>query len=122
MFELLGYMNNFKACGQTSHAVKRSKRLQVAERLIIEERAKVLKIAVVNKGHKNGEEIHVIFNNGVVKIYNERTHKFITVLIARVPQIERYNIKVTKAMRKKINLHVKNGYNHIEFQEVKQNV
>ena len=108
-------MNNFKACGQTSHALNRSKRLQVAERLIIEESAKVLKIAVVNKGHANGEEIHVIFNNGVVKIYNEHTKKFITVLIARVPQIERYNIKVTKAMRKKINMHIKQGYNHIEF-------
>ena len=75
----------------------------------------VAKIAVVDKGHANGEEVHVVYNNGVVKIYNERTHKFITVLIARVPQIERYNVKVTKAMRKKINLHVKNGYNQIEF-------
>ena len=75
----------------------------------------MLKIAVVNKGHANGEEIHVIFNNGVVKIYNERTKKFITVLIARVPQIERYNVKVTKAMRKKINTHIAKGYNHIEF-------
>ena len=115
MFELIGYMNNFKACGQTSHAVKRSKRLQIAERLIIEESAKVLKIAVVNKGHENGAEIHVIFNNGVVKIYNERTHKFITVLIARVPQIERYNIRVTKTMKHKIESHIKQGYNHIEF-------
>ena len=115
MFQLLRYTDNFTPCGKTSHAVKRSKRLQVAERLIIEESAKVVKIAVVNKGHANGEEIHVIFNNGVVKIYNERTHKFITVLIARVPQIERYNVKVTKSMRKKINTHIKQGYNHIEF-------
>lgn len=115
MFQLIGYKDNFKAGGNTSHALNRSKRLQVAERLIIEESAKVIRIAVVNKGHANGEEIHVIFNNGVVKIYNERTRKFITVLIARVPQIERYKIKVTKAMRKKINMHVKNGYNHIEF-------
>ena len=115
MFELLGYTDNFTACGQTSHVANRSKRLQVAERLIIEESAKVLKIAVVNKGHANGSEIHIIYNNGVVKVYNERTHKFITVLIARVPQIERYNVKVTKAMRKKIESHIANGYNHIEF-------
>ena len=115
MFELIGYIETFKAGGNTSHALNRSKRLQVAERLIIEERAKVLKIAVVNKGHENGNEIHIIYNNGVVKVYNEHTRKFITVLIARVPQIERYNVKVTKAMRKKINLHIKQGYNHIEF-------
>lgn len=115
MFELIGYMDNFKAGGHTSHALSRSKRLQIAERLIIEESAKVIRIAVVDKGHANGEEIHIIYNNGVIKIYNARTHKFITVLIARVPQIERYNVKITKAMRKKINLHIKQGYNHIEF-------
>ena len=115
MFQLIGYMETFTASGQTSHAVKRSKRLQVAERLIIEESAKVVKIAVVNKGHKNGEEIHVIFNNGIVKIYNAHTRKFITVLIARVPQVKRYKIKVTKTMKNKIKSHVKNGYNNIAF-------
>ena len=115
MFELIGYMETFKACGKTSHAVNRSKRLQIAERLIIEESAKVIKIAVVNKGHKNGNEIHVILNNGIIKVYNARTHKFITVLIARVPQIERYKIKVTKTMRNKIKSHIKRGYNQIEF-------
>ena len=115
MFQLIGYMDNFTACGKTSHAVNRSKRLQVAERLIIEESAKVVKIAVINKGHKNGNEIHLVYNNGVVKVYNERTHKFITVLIARLPQVERYKIKVTKTMRNKIKSHIKQGYNHIEF-------
>ena len=115
MFELLGYIETFTACGKTSHAVNRSKRLQIAERLIIEESAKVLKIAVVNKGHKNGNEIHVILNNGIIKVYNARTHKFITVLIARVPQIERYKVRVTKTMRSKIKSHIAKGYNNIAF-------
>ena len=115
MFQLIGYMEEFTAGGQTSHAVNRSKRLQIAERLIIEESAKVIKIAIVNKGHKNGNEIHIVYNNGVVKVYNERTRKFITVLIARVPQVERYKVKITKTMRKKINLHIKQGYNNITF-------
>ena len=105
MFELLGYIETFKACCETSHAVNRSKRLQIAERVIIEESAKVIKIAVVNKGHKNGNEVHIVYNNGIVKVYNERTRKFITVLIARVPQVERYKIKS----------HVKQGYNNITF-------
>ena len=115
MFELIGYMDNFTAGGQTSHALNRSKRLQVAERLIIEECAKVIKIAVVNKGHENGDEVHIVYNNGVVKVYNEHTRKFITVLIARVSQIERYKIKVTKTMRNKIKSHIAKGYNQIEF-------
>ena len=115
MFQLIGYMETFTACGKTSHAVNRSKRLQIAERLIYEESAKVIKIAVVDKGHKNGNEIHVIYNNGVVKIYNECTGRFITVLIARLPQIERYRINVPPAMKQKIKIHVENGYNEIEF-------
>lgn len=115
MFQLIGYMDNFAICGNTSHIANRSKRLQVAERLIIEECAKVIKIAIVNKGHENGHEIHMVYNNGVVKIYNQNTRKFITVLIAREPQIVRYKIKVTKTMRNKIKSHIKNGYNHIEF-------
>ena len=115
MFELLGYMDNFKAGGTTSHALKRSKRLQVAERLIIEESAKVIRTAVVDKGHANGNEIHLVYNNGIIKIYNANTRKFITVLIARVPQIERYKVKITKTMRNKIKSHVKQGYNYITF-------
>ena len=115
MFELIGYTDNFTPCGITAHGVNRSKRLQVAERLIIEESAKVIKIAVVNKGHANGNEIHIVYNNGVVKIYNANSCKFITVLIARVPQIERYKVKITKTMRNKIKSHIKQGCNHIEF-------
>ena len=87
MFQIIGYMETFTAGGQTSHVVKRSHRLQVAERLITEESAKVIRIAVVNKDHKNGNEVHLVYNNGVVKIYNEHTKKFITVLIERVIQI-----------------------------------
>lgn len=115
MFQIIGYMNNFTTCGNTSHVANRSRRLQIAQRLIYEEGAKVCKIAVVNKGHKDGNEVHVIYNNGVVKIYNANTRKFITVLIAREPQITRYKIKVTKTMRKKISAHVAEGYNNIAF-------
>ena len=113
MFELVGYIDNFTTCGNTAHVVNRSKRLQVAQRLIHEESAKVCKIAVVNKGYKNGAEAHVIYNNGVVKVYNANTHKYITMLIAREAQIERYNVKVTKTMRNKIKKHIAEGYNYI---------
>ena len=115
MFQLIGYMDSFAICGNTSHIANRSKRLQIAERLIIEESAKVLKIAIVNKGHENGHEIHMVYNNGVVKIYNANTRKFVTVLIAREPQIARYKIKITKTMRNKIESHIKQGYNNITF-------
>ena len=113
MFIIKGYIKTFQPLNNTQHIAQRCERLQIANRLIQCESAKVIKIAIVDKGHDNGEEIHVIYNNGVVKIYNAHTHKFITVLIAREPQIERYNIKITATMRKKVNEHIKQGYNNI---------
>ena len=113
MFKVVGYIDKFATCGNTQHVATRSKRAQVAQRLIIEERAKVCKIALVNKGHENGMEVHVIYNNGVIKVYNANTHKYITILIAREAQIERYNIKLTKTMRNKIRRHIAEGYNYI---------
>ena len=113
MFQIIGYMNNFATCGNTIHVEKRSKRAQVAQRLITEEQAKVYKIAIVDKGHKNGKEVHVIYNNGVIKVYNANTHKYITILIAREAQIERYNVKLTKTMKNKIKNHIAKGYNYI---------
>ena len=115
MFQIIGYIERFTPSTNTQHVANRSRRLQVAQQLIITESAKVCCIAIVNKGHENGNEVHVIYNNGVIKIYNANTCRFITVLIAREPQIKRYEIKITKTMRKKINTHVANGYNNIAF-------
>lgn len=113
MFQIIGYIGKFTTCGNTQHVVTRSKRSQLAQRLINKESATICKIAIVNKGHKNGNEIHVIYNNGIIKVYNANTHKYITVLIAREAQIERYNVKLTQTMRNKIRKHIKNGYNYI---------
>ena len=113
MFILKGYITTFHPLANTQHITTRCERLQIANRLIQEESAKIIKIAIVDKGHNNGNEIHVIYNNGVIKIYNANTHKYITVLIAREPQIERYNIKITATMRNKIKVHIKNGYNEL---------
>lgn len=44
----------------------------------------------IDKGHKDGAEIHVITSTALILIYNQRTHRFVTVLIARPAQIARY--------------------------------
>lgn len=46
-------------------------------------------IAVVDRGHKNGLEIHAFFSDGTIRIYNYESHRFITVLFARPGQVER---------------------------------
>ena len=112
MFEVIGYIDKFATYGNTQHVATRSSRAKIAQRLINEEQAKVYRIAIVDKGHENGAEVHVIYNNGIVKVYNANTHKYITMLIAREAQIERYNIKLTKTMRNKIRRHIAEGYNY----------
>lgn len=50
----------------------------------------VIKSVVVDRGHKNGPEIHEISDTGIITIFNKRTHKVVTKLIARPGQIRRY--------------------------------
>ena len=51
---------------------------------------KVVLTSIVDRGHINGPEIHTISDTGIITIYNQRTHKMITQLIARPGQIRRY--------------------------------
>lgn len=44
----------------------------------------------VDRGHRNGPEIHKITDTAIIKIYNEKSGKLITKLIARPGQIRRY--------------------------------
>ena len=50
----------------------------------------IVKTAVVDRGHRNGPEIHKISSTGIITVYNQRTMKMVTRLIARPGQIARY--------------------------------
>lgn len=45
---------------------------------------------VVDKGHTNGLEVHQVTSTGLVLIFNRRTRKLVTKLVARPEQIMRY--------------------------------
>lgn len=45
---------------------------------------------VVDKGHKDGLEVHSITDNGIIIIHNMKSGKLVTKLIAREQQIKRY--------------------------------
>lgn len=115
MFQIIKQINDFKSINNTSHIMKRSKRLQIANMLLVSEKASLIGYYVVNKNHDNGLEVHAVYNNGIVKIYNYSTSKFITCLICREAQVKRYDIKLTSTMKKKIKAHVSKGYNQIAF-------
>ncbi len=76
---------------------------------------KVVAEFTIDRGHRNGPEIHKISDTGIITIYNKRSGKLITKLIARPGQIRRY-YEVGKAPRnliqKAIDNTVKNDYNY----------
>lgn len=50
----------------------------------------VVRRAVVDTGHPQGLELHVLTDTGLVLVLNERSHRLVTVLIARPGQVRRY--------------------------------
>lgn len=57
----------------------------------------------VDKGHTNGIELHNIYSNKVIKIYNKDTYKLITIFVARNAQIKRYYEAINQEINSKIN-------------------
>ena len=71
---------------------------------------------VVDKGHRNGPEIHEVSDTGIVTIFNKRTHKLITKLIARPAQILRYYKEDEPKPTKVVELarvHARNKWNEM---------
>lgn len=117
MFVLIKELECFDMVNTTmsKHVYTRSKRMKIISNLITSENGKICKIWLVDTGHRNGLEIHVVYNNGVCLIYNSNSHKLITGLILRPQQVKRYDITLTKCMLKKVKKHLENNYNHIDF-------
>lgn len=117
MFTLIRELESFDMVNTTisKHIHERSKRMEIIYNLINNEHGKICKIWIVDTGHRDGLEVHVIYNNGVCLIYNHETKKLITGLILRFNQVKRYNVTITKCMSKKVKKHVQNNYNHIDF-------
>lgn len=79
--------------GITEHLRERNKRVKRA--LEIDCGAEFVGAFIVDRGHKNGREIHVISENGIIWVFNESKYKrgekaLITVLIGRPNQVKRY--------------------------------
>lgn len=109
-------MNDNNISNHAEH--DRKDRIALANHLIFSENAKLDASFIVDFGHKNGKEIHNIYSNGVIKIYNYNTRRFITVLIGSFNQCKRYYnaVGISKYMPQEIeflcNEHVHNHYNH----------
>ena len=65
---------------------------------------KPIKTVRVDRGHPAGPEIHQLSDTGIITIFNERTHKLVTRLIARPGQIRRYYRNNEQVPQELINL------------------
>lgn len=76
----------------------------------------VIKEVVVDRGHRNGPEVHKITSTALILVYNQRSGKLVTKLIARPAQILRYykenELKPTEVV-KLAKVHTKMGYNEM---------
>ena len=96
-------------------SIERGERAKVLEELkapILSVNGKLC-IFIVDKGHKNGAEIHVITENGVINIYNCYSKKYVTGLIARPGQLMRYGVVIPESVLEKARVHVSMHYNEL---------
>lgn len=78
---------------------------------------KIIDSFIVDKGHINGAELHCVTSNGLIIVYNVRTWKMITKLVARPWQVERLYMHTKKDCPKELlelcREHQKMGFNNI---------
>lgn len=77
-----------KITPSTKHMKERNDRFRKIEDTF--GHGKVAHTFIIDKNHKDGNEIHQINDNGCIYIFNYKTGKMITCLIARPGQIRRY--------------------------------
>jgi hypothetical protein len=76
----------------------------------------VIKEVVIDRGHRNGPEIHKITDTALILVYNQRTGILVTKLIARPAQILRYYREDEPKPTKVVELarvHVRLKYNEM---------
>lgn len=102
-----------KLQGMTKHAVERNSRFALVNELMREEDASLVNSFYVDRGHAKGPEIHNVYDNGVIFIYNYQTGRLVTVLIGRVAQYKSYyemcGMQYNKATARKCYKHYNEG-------------
>lgn len=73
---------------------------------------KVVKGFKVDRGHRDGPEMHIITTTGLILIYNWDSHKLITKLIARPAQLTRYKWNCPDYLIAIAKEHQRLGYNN----------
>lgn len=70
----------------------------------------IIKTVEIDRGHRNGPELHKVSTTGIVSVYNKRTGRLVTKLIARPAQLRRYFEEVPEELMKKAIDNARHGY------------
>ena len=83
-----------KDAQRTEHSKERLTRMEVYNSLF-NKNTESIGLFEVDKGHENGKEYHIVYNNRVTKVYNAKSGRFITCLFLRDAQVTRYGLELT---------------------------
>lgn len=116
---LIEVLNNYDEFFSTSNKSEHFKKERNNRRDFIEHEigiGNVIDAFIVDRYHYDGPEVHLLTSTGIILIYNLYTKRFITMLIARPAQIERYYVAVNetapRAILKIAKEHVRNNYHN----------
>lgn len=73
----------------------------------------VVQIEVIDRGHKDGKEFHVLTSTAIIEVYNYFTHKHITDMVARPNQIKSEFDEWTQELIDLARYHKRMGWNEI---------
>jgi len=106
----------------SAHMAKNDRTNRRAVAASLDKKAHVVACFLVDKGHKDGQEVHVVTNNGIIYVFNHMKlflgayNALVTILIARPNQVQRLfeacNMTVDEAIIAKCIEHQAQGLNH----------
>jgi len=76
-----------KAEDCTKHYQEKEDRIRAYKEL---KSGRIIASFLIDKGHSNGYEVHNLYSNRIIRVYNNNSKKAITLLYAREGQIKRY--------------------------------
>ena len=83
-----------KAAGKSLHIQDRSRAARIENALRLDSNPEIDRMFLVDKGHKDGMEVHVVTKEGFIYVFNNMKlflgqQALVTILVARPNQVER---------------------------------
>ena len=110
-----------KAAGKTLHMQDRSRAARIDNALRLDSNPEIDRMFLVDKGHRDGMEVHVVTKEGFIYVFNNMKlflgqNALVTILVARPNQVERLyeacRLTADESIIAKCRAHQAAGLNH----------